>query len=128
MELGMDYAELAANLGKRQIKPTISELEELKAKVSVLESQVTMLMKENNELQQRLKLAYSKENVAGYITPGILETENPSDKYLTEGLLNKNIPWEQKHNLYLVEEANAKMEELKNEQNEQREWSEIERI
>ena len=128
MELGMDYAELAANLGKRQIKPTIPELEELKAKVSVLESQVTMLMKENNELQQRLKLAYSKENVAGYITPGILETENPSDKYLTEGLLNKNIPWEQKHNLYLVEEANAKMEELKNEQNEQREWSEIERI
>ena len=124
----MDYAELAANLGKRQIKPTIPELEELKAKVSVLESQVTMLMKENNELQQRLKLAYSKENVAGYITPGILETENPSDKYLTEGLLNKNIPWEQKHNLYLVEEANAKMEELKNEQNEQREWSEIERI
>ena len=128
MELGMDYAELAANLGKRQIDPTIPELEELKAKVSVLESQVTMLMKENNELQQRLKLAYSKENVAGYITPGILETENPSDKYLTEGLLNKNIPWEQKHNLYLVEEANAKMEELKNEQNEQREWSEIERI
>jgi hypothetical protein len=128
MELGMDYAELAANLGKRQIKPTIPELEELKAKVSILESQVTMLMKENNELQQRLKLAYSKENVAGYITPSILETENPSDKYLTEGLLNKNIPWEQKHNLYLVEEANAKMEELKNEQNEQREWSEIERI
>ena len=128
MELGMDYAELAANLSKRQIKPTIPELEELKAKVSILESQVTMLLKENNELQQRLKLAYSKENVAGYITPGILETENPSDKYLTEGLLNKNIPWEQKHNLYLVEEANAKMEELKNEQNEQREWSEIERI
>lgn len=128
MELGEDFALLAATLSERQIEPTIPELEELKQKVNLLESQVTMLMKENNELQQRLKLAYSKENVSGYITPGILETENPSDKYLTEGLLSKNIPWEQKHNLYLVEEANAKMEELKNEQNEQREWSEIERI
>lgn len=128
MELGMDYAELAANLSKRQIEPTIPELEDLKERVNLLESQVNKLLKENNELQKRLKIAYSKENVSGYITPGILETENPSDKYLTEGLLNKDIPWEQKHNLYLIDQANDKMEELKNEQNEQREWSEIERI
>ena len=124
MELGEDYAALAVELAKRQ--PS-TEIDKLKEKINLLEYQVQTLLKENKELNERLKLSYLKdENVAGFITPGILETEtrNVSDKYLTEGLWNRNIPWEEKHNLYKIQEV----EDLKNEQDECGKWSQIERI
>lgn len=46
MELGMDFTQLTIDLGKRQIEPSIKEVERLKAQIISLQKEVKQLKQE----------------------------------------------------------------------------------